>query len=772
MKKIKYVVYFIFLIVAVIGIFLVINYSNSTPPELVLIGPENGSYLKTRTVEFSWNVNYNKKIDFIKSLYIGTATPSELVYEGLDNLYVVENLAPSTYYWKVVLKYGKKEIKSPIYSFTIVNNPPQQPIISYPKNSVKVFKLPIEFSWISSDEDNDLLTYDFYLSGYFIPELYEDDLASNTFLVESLKPGKYYWKVVAKDSYGGISESEIFSFEYVGEEIKVPEINLEEHENYVKIYWDKVDKLKYFVELNKDEEQKLITVDESFYIIDIEPGVKYRFRLKVEDEFGRTAYSEYKEFYKENTPPTFRILFPPNNLKGATNKIVFRWEITDEEDDAYVDFYFGKSENDLKLKISNFKGRIFEMRNLEPNSEYYWKIIVQDPFTKIESLVYKFTTGPLVKINTIFGTKMDDVVNDLIKFEDSYILLGTRDNKYPFLLKLKNAHDRNGELLELDLTGSGVKVYEKNGVLYVLGNSENNNGDIFLAAINNWDVSWTKNYGGLFKDVASDMLVEDDGILILGYSWSDDFLGSLYGWCDIFLMKVDFNGKIKWIRKYGGKQYDEGVKVSKLNDIYVISANTNSSKFDVPRNYGSKDMWIFSVDQSGKFRWLRVFGTKDSDVVTNMKVYDNKVYVIGKTYKEKNEEIDENSNIWIIVLDEKGNKVEEYLFTGNGNDVANDILKINENEFLLFGYTNSTSGDFYTNYYSKEGYYDFFISKIVNGKLEWSRVSGGYGYDEIEKALIDEANVIFVGNSSSSNGEFDFNNGGFDIFMGEMAIER
>jgi len=114
MKKIKYIVYLLFLIVAVIGIFLVINYSNTTPPELALIGPENGSYLKTRTVELSWDVNYNKKIDFIKSLYIGSATPSELIYEGLENSYTIENLTPATYYWKVVLKYGKKEIESPI----------------------------------------------------------------------------------------------------------------------------------------------------------------------------------------------------------------------------------------------------------------------------------------------------------------------------------------------------------------------------------------------------------------------------------------------------------------------------------------------------------------------------------------------------------------------------------------------------------------------------------------------------------------------------------
>ncbi|MDN5324293.1 MAG: hypothetical protein PWP02_3 [Thermosipho sp. (in: thermotogales)] len=772
MKKIKFYVYFAFLIAAIIGIMLVINYSKTTPPEIILIEPENGSFLKTRNVTLSWKVSYEKEINFIKSLYFGSATPTEIVYEGLDNSYTINDLKPGTYYWKVALKYGKREIESPIYSFTVVNVPPQIPILQSPKNEVKITEMPIEFTWVANDPDNDELRYDFYLGKYSVPEKFAEEISENRIIINDLIPGRYYWKVVAKDSFGGKSESEIYSFEYLGEEINIPILNLEKHDNYVKVFWEKSEDLKYTLELYEDGNIKTIPVEESFYNINIIPGVKYKVRLKVEDEYGRTAYSEFKEFSKENTPPKFTILFPPDNLKGATDKIVFRWEVIDPDDDAFVNFYFGETPNELKLKVSNYKGKIFEVRNLQPNTDYYWKIIIYDSFTKLESPIYKFSTGPLVKIKNIYGTAADDIVNDLIKYENSYVILGTRNNIEPFLLKIKDFNDEDVFELNLNEKGQGVKVLEHNESLYILGNSEKNNGDLFLASVNNWKVEWIKNYGGFFKDIASDMLIEDDGLLILGYSWSDDFIGKLYGWCDVFLMKVDFQGNIKWIKKFGGEQYDEGLRIQKLNDGYVIAANTTSLKFDVPKNYGSKDMWIFSIDKQGKFKWLRVFGTKDSDEVSNMKVIDGKIYVIGKTYKEKDNEIDENSNIWIIVLDEKGNKIQEYLLSGNGNDVANDILKIGKDEFLLLGYTNSTSGDFYTNYYSKKGYYDFFISKIFKGDLEWSRVSGGYGYDMIKKALIDGDDIIFVGNSSSSNGEFDFNNGGFDIFIGNMKIER
>ncbi|MBO8161242.1 MAG: hypothetical protein H0Z24_06355 [Thermosipho sp. (in: Bacteria)] len=769
MQKVKYYIYIAFLIAAVIGIYLVINHSRVIPPEITLISPENGEYLKNREVSLSWVITYDKDIQFVKSVYIGESTPTDLVYEGLDDSYTLEDLKPGTYFWKVILKFGTKFVESPVYKFVVVNSSPEVPRLDFPENGSTLFQKEITFSWNSQDPDGDPLKFDLYLGKFPIPELFKQDLLESSLTISNLEPGLYYWKIVAKDLYGAVSESDVYSFEYVGMQLKQPVINIEKYDGQVKIYWDKYENVKYYIELFENEKFSTFEVENTYYTLKIKPGVKYKLRLKIEDQYGQVAYSEYKELYLENTPPEYRILFPPDNLKAVTNKINFRWELKDKEDDSFINLYIGENPNDLKMVVSNYKGLMYEVRNLKPNTEYYWKIDVFDPFYKVESPIYSFSTGPLIVIKNIYGTGANEVVNDFIKYGNGYVILGTQGGNGPILLKILG--DRR-QILEISEKGEGVKVLEKDGIIYVLGNSERENGNIFLTAVNNWEIQWTRNYGGIFKDVASDMIVESDGIVILGYSWSDDFIGKLYGWCDIFLMKVDFNGNIKWIQKYGGTQYDEGVKLIKFGNNYIIASNTTSSDIDVPRNYGSKDMWIFSVDEDGKFKWLRVFGTKDSDVIINFKVIDGLLYVLGKTYKEKDGEIVEDSNIWMIVLDENGNKLRDYVFSGNGNDVANDILKVDEDYFLLFGYTNSTSGDFYTNYYSKKGYYDFFISKLTKNHLEWSRVSGGYGYDEIVKAIMDNNEIVFVGNSSSTNGEFDVNYGGIDIFMGIMKIER
>ncbi|SHH32109.1 fibronectin type III domain-containing protein [Thermosipho atlanticus] len=768
MKKIKYLIYIIFLIAAFSGIYLVVNYSKEIPPNLILHEPENNAYLNSRNVHFSWDVIYDKNVDFLKSLYIGNATPSELIYEGLENSFEIDNLKPGEYYWKVILKYGKKIIESPVYTFSIVNNPPQVPVLELPKNESKILDKRVTFSWKTSDPDGDTLRYDLYFDKYQEPKLFVANLSNSTFTISDLAPGIYYWKVLAKDSYGAISESEVFSFEVASEGPKKPVIEIRKVGNYLRVYWEKKENLKYTLEIDEEGKLKTVQVDNSYYDIKIKPGVKYKFRLKVEDRYGQVAYSEFKEFRVINNPPEYVIYFPPNNLKGVTNKIVFKWELFDPEDEPTVDFYFGESPENLKLIVGNYKGKIFEMGGLKPNTKYYWKIKVSDPYVSIDSPVYEFSTGPKLEIKNVFGTNLDDQVNDFIKYNNYYVILGTQNEKYPFLLKLEG---NKKEIVNINVEGNGVKLLNKGEIIYVLGNLNREHGDIFLAAVKDWKVSWMKTYGGTFKDVASDMLIEDDGILILGYSWSSNFVGKLYGWCDIFLMKVDFSGNILWIKKFGGSQYDESVKLLKLNDNYVIAANTTSRDLDVPRNYGLNDIWVFSVNRDGKFKWLRVFGTEDSDIVTNMKIYDNKIYVLGRTYRGKNGEISENSNIWLIILDENGNKIKEYVFSGNGNDIANDLL-ISGNYFWIFGRTNSTSGDFYANYYFKKGFYDFFITKVVNGTFIWSRVTGGYGYDEIKKALVDGDKIVFVGNTTSTDGEFEFNNGSTDIFMGIMEIER
>ncbi|MER3328368.1 MAG: PEGA domain-containing protein, partial [Candidatus Kapaibacterium sp.] len=99
-------------------------------------------------------------------------------------------------------------LQIPLESLSDKNTPPVKPILTYPSNNVVVEFESINFRWNSSDLDNDVLTYDFYLSKKSESlKLVASDLNSSTFQnINVFEDGTtYQWQVVVKDKYSSVS---------------------------------------------------------------------------------------------------------------------------------------------------------------------------------------------------------------------------------------------------------------------------------------------------------------------------------------------------------------------------------------------------------------------------------------------------------------------------------------------------------------------------------------------------------------------------------------
>jgi len=94
------------------------------------------------------------------------------------------------------------------------NRPPLAPYIPSPSNEVVVWAKSVTLRWDSYDLDDDTMTYDVYFDTNANPTtkvsscqtentLDRTDLSYNT---------TYYWKVVAKDNHGGVTEGPIWKF--------------------------------------------------------------------------------------------------------------------------------------------------------------------------------------------------------------------------------------------------------------------------------------------------------------------------------------------------------------------------------------------------------------------------------------------------------------------------------------------------------------------------------------------------------------------------------
>jgi len=94
-----------------------------------------------------------------------------------------------------------------------LNTPPNQPFNPHPEDGAVDVSITIDLSWQCNDLDGDALTYDIYFGTNSNPPLVKSDHTSNTYDPGQLQYNTtYYWKIVAKDGKGGITEGPIWSF--------------------------------------------------------------------------------------------------------------------------------------------------------------------------------------------------------------------------------------------------------------------------------------------------------------------------------------------------------------------------------------------------------------------------------------------------------------------------------------------------------------------------------------------------------------------------------
>lgn len=94
------------------------------------------------------------------------------------------------------------------------NLPPEKASSPTPSNlSANIQQVGLELQWECSDPDNDSISYDLYLGTEANPPLVDSNIAENHYYADFLSGDQtYYWRIVARDSYGNQSSSAIWSF--------------------------------------------------------------------------------------------------------------------------------------------------------------------------------------------------------------------------------------------------------------------------------------------------------------------------------------------------------------------------------------------------------------------------------------------------------------------------------------------------------------------------------------------------------------------------------
>lgn len=143
-------------------------------------------------------------------------------------------------------------------------------------------------------------------------------------------------------------------------------------------------------------------------------------------------------------------------------------------------------------------------------------------------------------------------------------------------------------------------------------------------------IEWQQCFGSNDVNSIRDMIEVSDGYLLActtysgdgdatgaGYHVGYEGMHNQYPTPDIWLVKIDFSGNIRWSKCYGGSQGEGPNRIFKASDGgYIVFGTTKSFDGDVEGNHSSgpglSDIWVFKINATGELLWQQCFGGNGS----------------------------------------------------------------------------------------------------------------------------------------------------------------
>lgn len=271
----------------------------------------------------------------------------------------------------------------------------------------------------------------------------------------------------------------------------------------------------------------------------------------------------------------------------------------------------------------------------------------------------------------------------------------------------------------LQLADSGYivagKVNSSDGNVTCLGHG---NGDGWIVKLNtNGEIIWQECYGGSGDE--SFMTIQETfagGFILAANSTSvDGDVTGNHGNTDYWIVKLDTLGVIEWQKSYGGIGGDVVRDIQSTSDGgYFITGDTYSTDGgDITGTHGGGDSWVLKTDSIGIIQWQKSLGGTNTEYTySGIQTYDNGFLVAGVSFSNDGDVTGNqgNGDYWLIKLDTTGSIQWQKSLGGTSADWGQCVIEVNNDEYIVGGYTGSNDGDVTNNH----GSIDCWIIKLSN----------------------------------------------------------
>jgi formylglycine-generating enzyme required for sulfatase activity len=120
----------------------------------------------------------------------------------------------TTYYWRIVaIDSHDHSTWGPLWSFTTINQPPNEPGDPMPENNATSQSINVDLTWTCSDPESDPLTFDVYFGTTSTPPLVNSGQTAVNYDPGALANSQmYYWQIVAHDNHDHSTLGPVWSF--------------------------------------------------------------------------------------------------------------------------------------------------------------------------------------------------------------------------------------------------------------------------------------------------------------------------------------------------------------------------------------------------------------------------------------------------------------------------------------------------------------------------------------------------------------------------------
>lgn len=277
-------------------------------------------------------------------------------------------------------------------------------------------------------------------------------------------------------------------------------------------------------------------------------------------------------------------------------------------------------------------------------------------------------------------------------------------------------------------------------------------------------VVWQKVFG---SDSGSLELValspaEKGAFYAVGYGKAIENL-DISGWYDGAIYKIDKNGKVDWVKKFGTSTVDiinDVVTASNGDAIVVGSAGNNDG--DAEGSGGNRNeskAFIMRYSDSGKLLWKEFAGGNMDTYVGVAEGTDGSIYALGNFYSGKMFPALGKCDSGVVKYSSDGVMMKKTAIAGTGIDEFKGITASSDGGVVVCGTSDSsdTEGDsFFKGDLASRGGYDSYIIKYANDlTIRFATPVRGQNNDTATSVIeLPNGNYIIAGSTNSSTRDF------------------